>query len=78
MVDFKIIYIVMKPLEQSMGVVVTKLEQGFRTVLPEFVFVNVSGAQESIPMDRFQVGGPVRQIGLSYRHAMLGIDAWAP
>jgi hypothetical protein len=49
---------------------------------PEPVFVNVYGAQELIPMDRFRqpmyTGGPVRQIGLSYRLAMLGIDSWAP
>jgi hypothetical protein len=27
---------------------------------------------------RLQCGGPVRQIGLSYRPARLGIDSWAP
>ncbi len=46
---------------------------------PEPVFVNVYGAQELIPMDRFRqpmyTGGPVRQIGLSYRLAVLGIDS---
>ncbi len=49
---------------------------------PEPVFVNVYGAQEPIPRNRFrqpmQPGGPVRQIGLSYRPARLGIDSWAP
>ncbi len=43
---------------------------------PEPVFVNVYGAQELIPMDRFRqpmyIGGPVRQIGLSYRLAIAG------
>jgi hypothetical protein len=48
----------------------------------EAVFVNVYGAQESIPRNRFrqpmQPCGPVRQIGLSYRPTRLGIDSWAP
>ncbi len=48
----------------------------------EPVFVNVYGAQELILMDRFRkpmhTGGPVRQLGLSYRPAMRGIDSWAP
>jgi hypothetical protein len=49
---------------------------------PEPVFVNVEEAQESIPRNRFrqpvEPGGPVRQIGLSYRPARLGIDSRAP
>jgi hypothetical protein len=39
-------------------------------------------AQESISRNRFrqpmQPGRPVRQIGLSYRPARLGMDSWAP
>ncbi len=49
---------------------------------PEPVFVNVYGAQESIPKNRFrqpmQPDRPVRQIELSYRSARLEIDSWAP
>ncbi len=45
----------------------------------EPVFVNVSGAQESIAKNRFhQPDGPVRQIGLSYRAARMGIDFRTP
>ncbi len=48
----------------------------------EPVFVNVYGAQESIPRNRFrqplQPDGPVRKIGLSYRPARLEIDSWSP
>ncbi len=51
-------------------------------VFPEPVFVNVDGAKFSIPRNRFgpplRPGGPVLQIGLSYRPARLGIDSWAP
>jgi hypothetical protein len=43
---------------------------------PEPVFLNVYGAQESIPRNRFCQ--PELQIGLSYRPARLGIDSWAP
>ncbi len=52
---------------------------------PEPEFVNVQGDQESIPPA--YRGGPVRQIGLSYRpirlyiglrNRFLGIDSWAP
>jgi hypothetical protein len=48
-----------------------------RLKIPEPVFVNVYGAQESIP-PAYVAGGPLRQIGLSYRPARLGIDSWAP
>jgi hypothetical protein len=48
----------------------------------EPMFVNVYGTQKSIPINRFRqpmsFGGPVRQIGLPYRPAWLGIDSWAP
>ncbi len=50
--------------------------------LPEPVFLNVYGAQESIPRFRFRQpmlhGGPVRKIGLLYRPVRVGIDSWAP
>jgi hypothetical protein len=48
----------------------------------EPVFVKNYEAQESIPRNRFRQlmypGGPVRQTGLLYRLARLGIDFWAP
>ncbi len=48
----------------------------------EPVFVNVFGAREPISRNRFRQptkpGGPVLQIGLSYRPVSLGIDSWAP
>jgi hypothetical protein len=48
----------------------------------EPVFVKVYGAQESIPRNRLRQpmlpDGPVRQIGLSYGPARLGIDSWTP
>ncbi len=50
--------------------------------IPEPEFVIVSGAQESIQRNQSSLcglhGGPVCQIGLSYRPARLGIDSWAP
>ncbi len=48
-----------------------------RLKIPEPVFVNVYGAQESIP-PAYVAGEPLRQIWLSYRSARLGIDSWAP
>ncbi len=43
----------------------------------EPVFLNVKGAQESIP--QFYVAWRAgTQIGLSYRPARLGINSWAP
>jgi hypothetical protein len=46
------------------------------SLFAEPVFVNVYGAQESIPRNRLRPamwsGGPVRQIGLLYRPARLG------
>ncbi len=47
----------------------------------EPIFVNdFFGAQESIPINRFRqpmkLGGPVREIGLSYWPVRLGIDSW--
>jgi hypothetical protein len=48
----------------------------------EPIFVNVFEAQESIPINRFsqpmKLGGPVREIGLSYWPVRLGIDSWNP
>jgi hypothetical protein len=35
-------------------------------------------SKESIPPAYMKPGGPVRQIGFSYRSARLGIDSWAP
>jgi hypothetical protein len=50
---------------------------------PELVFVNVYGAQESIPKNRLRKAmepwrAGIRQIGLLYRPAGLEIDSWAP
>jgi hypothetical protein len=49
---------------------------------PEHVFVNVYGAQESIPRNRCRYpmlpGEPVQHIELSYRSARLGFDFWSP
>jgi hypothetical protein len=60
----------------------TVLTTWFRRLCSEPVFVNDYGAQESIPRNRFRqpiwLGGPVRQIGLSYWPARLGIYSWAP
>ncbi len=43
------------------------------------IFVNVYGAQESVPRNRFRQpmypGEPVQLVGLSYQLARLGIDA---
>ncbi len=45
-------------------------------------FVNVKGAQKSIPSNRLRQTmvpvWPQYQMGLSYRSTSLGIDSWAP
>jgi hypothetical protein len=50
-------------------------------LIPEPVFVNFSGAWNRFERNQFRKpmkpGGPVQQIGLSYR-PKLGIDSWDP
>ncbi len=65
-------------LHVGIPIFIRDMPRRFMTSEPKFV--NVSGSpginsKESIPP---VYGGPVRQIGFSYRSARLGIDSWAP
>ncbi len=59
-----------------------KAKSGKTPIPPEPVFVNIYGAQESIPginvTPAYVAWRADMTIGLSYQPARLGIDSWAP